>query len=46
MADSFFALPAGFAKPVILSVEAFMVLSIAVTLPLLVAGPPKRESGR
>jgi multisubunit Na+/H+ antiporter MnhB subunit len=44
MAGSFFAYPAGFAKPVILFIEAFMVLSIAVTLPLLVAGPPGRES--
>jgi multisubunit Na+/H+ antiporter MnhB subunit len=43
MAGSFFAFPAGFAKPVILFIEAFMVLSIAVTLPLLVAGPPSRE---
>jgi multisubunit Na+/H+ antiporter MnhB subunit len=46
MAGSFFAYPAGFAKPVILFIEAFMVLSIAVTLPLLVAGPPGREAGR
>jgi multisubunit Na+/H+ antiporter MnhB subunit len=45
MAGSFFAYPAGFAKPVILFIEAFMVLSIAVTLPLLVAGPPSREAG-
>jgi multisubunit Na+/H+ antiporter MnhB subunit len=45
MAGSFFAFPAGFAKPVILFIEAFLVLSIAVTLPLLVAGPPSRESG-
>ena len=43
MADSFFAYPATFAKPIILFIEAFMVLSIAVTLPLLVAGPPSRE---
>ncbi len=45
MAGSFFAYPAGFAKPIILFIEAFMVLSIAVTLPLLVAGPPSREGG-
>jgi len=31
------------AKPVILFIEAFMVLSIAVTLPMLVMGPPRRE---
>jgi multisubunit Na+/H+ antiporter MnhB subunit len=45
-AGSFFAYPPGFAKPVILFIEAFMVLSIAVTLPMLVAGPPRRESGQ
>ena len=45
-AGSFFAYPPGFAKPVILFIEAFMVLSIAVTLPMLVAGPPRRESRR
>ena len=31
---------------VILFIEAFMVLSIAVTLPMLVAGPPRREPRR
>ena len=36
----------GFAKPVILFIEAFMTLSIAVTLPMLVAGPPRREPRR
>ncbi len=46
MAGSFFAYPAGFAKPIILFIEAFMVLTIAVTLPLLVAGPPSREGDR
>jgi multisubunit Na+/H+ antiporter MnhB subunit len=46
IAGSFFAYPAGFAKPVILFIEAFMVLSIAVTLPLLVVGPSNRETGR
>ena len=43
-AGGFFAYPPGFAKPVILFIEAFMVLSIAVTLPMLVAGPPRREA--
>ena len=43
MAGSFFAYPAGFAKPIILFIEAFMVLSIAATLPMLVAGPPRRS---
>jgi multisubunit Na+/H+ antiporter MnhB subunit len=46
MADSFFAFPPGFAKPIILFIEAFMVLTIAVTLPMLVVGPPSREAGR
>ncbi len=43
LAGGFFAYPAGFAKPIILFIEAFMVLSIAVTLPMLVAGPPRRS---
>ena len=42
-AGGFFAYPPGFAKPVILFIEAFMVLTIAVTLPMLVTGPPRRE---
>jgi multisubunit Na+/H+ antiporter MnhB subunit len=41
-AGGFLAYPAGFAKPVIIFVEIFMTLSIAVTLPMLVAGPPNR----
>ena len=45
-AGGFFAYPPGFAKPVILFIEAFMVLSIAVSLPMLVAGPPRREPRR
>jgi multisubunit Na+/H+ antiporter MnhB subunit len=45
-AGGFFAYPPGFAKPVILFIEAFMVLSIAVALPMLVAGPPQREPPR
>jgi multisubunit Na+/H+ antiporter MnhB subunit len=40
MAGSFFAYPHGLAKPIILIIEAFMVLSIAAALPILVAGPP------
>jgi len=43
IAGNFFAYPAGFAKPIILFIEAFMVLTIAVTLPMLVAGPPRRS---
>jgi multisubunit Na+/H+ antiporter MnhB subunit len=42
-AGGFLAYPAEFAKPVIIFVETFMVLSIAVTLPMLVVGPPSRE---
>jgi multisubunit Na+/H+ antiporter MnhB subunit len=42
-AGGFFAYPPGFAKPAILFIEAFMVLSIAVSLPMLAAGPPRRE---
>jgi multisubunit Na+/H+ antiporter MnhB subunit len=46
LASGFFAYPAGFAKPLILFIEAFMTLSIAVTLPMLVAGPPRRAPRR
>ncbi|MGB6326833.1 MAG: hydrogenase subunit MbhD domain-containing protein [Methylocella sp.] len=46
VASGFFAYPAGFAKPLILFIEAFMTLSIAVTLPMLVAGPPRRAPRR
>lgn len=42
IAEGFFAYPAGFAKPLILFIEAFMTLSIAATLPILVGGPPRR----
>jgi multisubunit Na+/H+ antiporter MnhB subunit len=42
-AGGFFAYPPGLAKSAILFIEAFMVLSIAVILPMLVAGPPRRE---
>jgi multisubunit Na+/H+ antiporter MnhB subunit len=43
MAGNFFAYPDGFAKPIILFIEAFMLLTIAATLPVLVAGPPRRR---
>jgi multisubunit Na+/H+ antiporter MnhB subunit len=43
-AGSFFAYPPGIAKPIILFIEAFMVLSIAAALPMLVAGPPSERS--
>ncbi|WP_395714106.1 hydrogenase subunit MbhD domain-containing protein [Reyranella sp.] len=42
IAAGFLAWPVGWAKALILAVEAFMVLSIAATLPLLVIGPPQR----
>jgi multisubunit Na+/H+ antiporter MnhB subunit len=44
VAESFLAWPAGFAKPLILMVEAAMTLSVAVALALLVAGPPERAA--
>jgi multisubunit Na+/H+ antiporter MnhB subunit len=39
IAGGFFAYPHSLAKPIILFIEAFMVLSIAAALPMLVAGP-------
>ena len=42
IASGFLTYPAGFAKPLILFIEAFMTLSIAATLPMLVMGPPSR----
>jgi multisubunit Na+/H+ antiporter MnhB subunit len=41
-ADAFLAYPAGYAKPLIIIVEAALTLSIAVILGLLAAGPPER----
>ncbi|MCP3468102.1 hydrogenase subunit MbhD domain-containing protein [Bradyrhizobium sp. CCGUVB23] len=46
IAGSFFAYPHSFAKPIILFIEAFMLLSIAAALPMLVAGPPVGRSDR
>jgi multisubunit Na+/H+ antiporter MnhB subunit len=43
IASGFLAYPPAFAKPMILFIEAFMTLSIAATLPLLVIGPPDRQ---
>jgi multisubunit Na+/H+ antiporter MnhB subunit len=43
VAGGFFAYPPGLAKPLILFIETFMTFTIAVTLPMLVAGPPRRE---
>jgi multisubunit Na+/H+ antiporter MnhB subunit len=42
LADAFLAYPAGYAKPLIIVVEAALTLSIAVTLGLVAAGPPNR----
>ena len=44
--DAFLAYPQGYAKPLILTIEFAMTLTVAVTLGLLVAGPPEREPGR
>jgi multisubunit Na+/H+ antiporter MnhB subunit len=43
-ADAFLAFPEGWAKPLILVIEAALTLSVAVTLGLLVAGPPVADS--
>jgi multisubunit Na+/H+ antiporter MnhB subunit len=43
---AFLAYPAMYAKPLILTIEFAMILTVAVTLGLLVAGPPEREPGR
>src|SRR5271167_301137 len=40
LADAFLAYPAGYAKPLIIAVEATLTLSIGVILGLLAAGPP------
>ena len=40
---TFLAYPAGFAKPIILVIEAAMTPSIAAALALLLAGPPERK---
>lgn len=42
VADAFLAYPAGYAKPLIIVVEAALTLSIAVTLGLVALGPPQR----
>jgi multisubunit Na+/H+ antiporter MnhB subunit len=41
VAGSFLAYPAGYAKPLIIVIEATLTLSIGVTLGLLAAGPPE-----
>jgi multisubunit Na+/H+ antiporter MnhB subunit len=44
VAGPFFAYPPGFGKPIIIVIEAFMLVSIAASLPMLVAGPPSERS--
>ncbi len=46
LAGHFFAYPSALAKPLILFIETFMLLSIAVALPMLVAGPAARKGVR
>ena len=43
LAGAFLAYPEGFAKPLIVAIEAASMLSIAFTLALLVLGPPERS---
>jgi multisubunit Na+/H+ antiporter MnhB subunit len=45
-ADGFLAYPPAFARPLIVGVEAALTLSTAVTLALLVVGPPERATPR
>ena len=42
LADAFLGYPTGYAKPLILTIELALTLSIAVALGLLIAGPPAR----
>jgi multisubunit Na+/H+ antiporter MnhB subunit len=44
LGEAFLAYPADHAKPVILVIELLMMLTVAVTLALLLAGPPEREA--
>jgi multisubunit Na+/H+ antiporter MnhB subunit len=46
IADAFLAYPEAWAKPLIIVIEIALVLSIAATLGLLVAGPPERAPPR
>ena len=46
VAGGYFAYPPGLVKPLILFIETFMTFTIAVTLAMLVAGPPRREPRR
>jgi uncharacterized MnhB-related membrane protein len=44
LGEAFLAYPQAWAKPVILIIELAMTLTVAVTLGLLVAGPPERRA--
>ncbi|MGY4378524.1 multisubunit Na+/H+ antiporter MnhB subunit [Bradyrhizobium sp. i1.3.6] len=44
--SAFLAYPVAFAKPIILSIEVAMLLTIATTLGLLLAGAPERSAER
>ncbi len=44
LGEAFLAYPADYAKPVILVIELIMMLTVAATLALLLAGPPEREA--
>ena len=46
LGDAFLAYPVAYAKPLILAIEVAMMLTIAVTLGLLMAGPPERSAER
>ncbi len=46
LADGFLAYPLAWAKPLIIVIEVALLLSIAATLGLLVAGPPERSPPR
>jgi multisubunit Na+/H+ antiporter MnhB subunit len=46
LGDAFLAYPEAYAKPLIMMIEFAMTLTVAMTLGLLVAGPPEREPGR
>jgi multisubunit Na+/H+ antiporter MnhB subunit len=46
LGEAFLAYPLTYAKPLILGIEFAMVPTIAVTLGLLLAGPPERSAGR
>jgi len=45
LGEAFLAYPLAYAKPLILGIEFAMVPTIAVTLGLLLAGPPERSAG-